>query len=220
MSEEKNKKQHVLNVLALNQTLFKKSAITGKGFKGGNKNMASTTPRGYHLWINGVHSLPETSEITEYHELGSIQYSHLITGMGNGRGEIKYWLGVTESEYVLLSGVILDDTLEETDEYAMDIASFVFKDRVPIPLSQHNENLTEIAGELLIGHFTVFLGENGGLTFKKAIESKTNTFITSVIDYYIENADNEVKSTIEGLNSSDEVENIVDEMNKLLGDDE
>jgi hypothetical protein len=218
MENKENASKNAMNIVALNQTLFKKWSIMGQGFKGGNKNSASTTLRGYHLWINGIHDLPEISEITEQHELGSLQYPFLMYGMGDGSGEIKYWIGVTEWEYVLLVGVILNDSPKSNDEYAIDIASFVFKDRVPLPKNQHSENLIEIAGELLIAHYTHFLGLDGAVDFKNSIESEMSTFLTSVLDYYIENAENEVNSTLGNDNLSDEEKRIIDEMNNMPKD--
>jgi hypothetical protein len=218
MKNKENTSQNALNIIALNQTLFKKSAIIGQGFKGGNKNSASRTPRGYHLFINGIHNLPEISEITEQYEQGSLQYPFLIYGMGDGGGEIKYWFGVTEWEYVLLVGVKLNGAFEDTDDYAVDIASFVFKDRVPFPKNKHNELAKEIVGELLIAHYTHFLGKNGAVDFKNSIESETNTFLTSVLDYYIENAENEVNSTIGNDNLSDEEKRIINEINNMSKD--
>ena len=91
-----------MNVIALNQTIFKKWAVIGQGFKGGERNHASTTQRGYYLFINGIHELPKVSEITEQYELGSLQYPYLMDGMGDGGGEIKYWIGKTERFDVFL----------------------------------------------------------------------------------------------------------------------
>ena len=130
-----------MNSIALNQTLFKKSAIIGKGFEGGNKNSANKTPRGYYVWINGVHNMPEADEISDISELGLIEHPSLMFGMGDGSGEIKYWLGATESEYVLLVGVKLNSSLDDSDDYAIDIATLVFKDRVPIAKSNNAKNL-------------------------------------------------------------------------------
>ena len=217
--ENKDKtSQNAMNIIALNQTLFKKHAIIGQGFKGGNKNYASESARGYYLFINGVHNLPEISEITEKYEQGNLQYPFLLDGMGDGGGEIKYWFGVTEWEYVLLVGVKLNGAVEDNDDYAIDIASFVFKDRVPFPKSKHNEFAKEIVGELLIAHYTHFLGKNGAVDFKNSIESETNTFLTSVLDYYIENAENEVNFTLGNNNLSDEEKSIIDEMNDMSND--
>ena len=207
-----------MNVIALNQTIFKKWAVIGQGFKGGERNHASTTPRGYYLFINGIHELPKVSEITEQYELGSLQYPYLMDGMGDGGGEIKYWIGKTEWEYVLLVGVKLNDSSTDNEEYAIDIASLVFKDRVPFPKTKHHENLTEIAGELLIAHYSHFLGKDGAMDFKNSIESEINTFLRSVIDYYIQNADNEVNTTIGENNLSDEEKNIIDQMNNMSDD--
>ena len=51
-----------------------------------------------------------------------------------------------------------------------------------------------------------------------SIESEINTFLRSVIDYYIHNADNEVNTTIGENNLSDEEKNIIDQMNNMSDD--
>jgi hypothetical protein len=189
-----SKNTDFMNTVVLNQTLFKKFPIVGGGFSGGTKAIASTTASGYILWVNGLHNIPNPSEITQTIEIGTIQHPYLIAAMGDGGGEIKYWLGITEWEYLLLAGVKLNAFDQEFSEHAIDIATLIFKDRVPIPRAEHLENYSEIAGELLLAHFTVFLGKEGAQPFKDSIESELNKFLSSVLDYYIENAEELVDS--------------------------
>ncbi|MDA9182532.1 hypothetical protein N9O51_05005 [Saprospiraceae bacterium] len=175
-----------MNMIALNNTIFKKTMIIGQGFRGGDKKHASITPRGCPVWINGIHNLPAISEITVYHEMGSIHYPYLMHGMGDCGGEIKYRIAVTEYEYVLMVGVLLNDSLEHTDEYAWDVGSFVYRDSIPL-----DTTLNDVGENLLLAHFAHFLGNNG-VDFKNSIESEMNLFLSSSLDFYIENAENEV----------------------------
>ena len=117
---------------------------------------------------------------------------------------------------MLLVGVKLNNSLDESEEFAIDIGSLVFKDRIPIEKSQHAENLTEIAGELLIAHYTHFLGKDGAINFKNSIESEINVFLNSVIDYYIDNAEDEVNTTLSNDNISDEENKILNKMKDMF----
>ena len=171
-----------MNYIALNQTILKKYALVGQGFKGGEKKPACKTPRGYYIFINGFQELPEISKITELFELGSFGYPYLLSGMGAVGGEIKYLFGITEFEYVLIVGVKLD--CDDSDDYAEDVATFVFKDRVPIPESEHQENYSEIAGELLLAHFTHFLGKGNVSEFKSFVDESNSELLMSVVDFY------------------------------------
>lgn len=207
-----------MNHIALNQTIFKKYAVFGEGFKGGDKKFASKTPRGYYVWINGFHKMPEISEITEHFEIGSFNYPNLMAGMGDGGGEIKYWFCLTEWEYVLLVGVKLD--MNDSEDYAIDVASFVFKDRVPINKEEHQENSAKIAGELLLAHFTHFLGDDEIPEFKSFIEESDSKLLISVIDFYSQNVQQEISQTLEQKEISEEEKRISDEMDKLFGDNE
>lgn len=182
-----------MNYIALNQTIFKKRGVIGQGFTGGDQQTASKTLRGYHVWINGVHHLPEISEVTAYYDIGSLEYPDLMIGMGDGSGEIKYWLGATEKEYVLVVGVKLHE--DPSDDHVIDIASFVRKDNVPVD-SSVDKYLSAIVTELLIAHFTHFLGTDGVSDFKPCIEESSSEILKSVFDYYEKNAAEEVRQTL------------------------
>lgn len=201
-----------MNYLALNQTIFKKYAILGQGFEIGEEKPACKTSRGYHVFINGFQKLPEVSVLIELLELGSFYYPNLLPGMSDIGGEIRYFFGITEFEYVLIVGVKLD--LDDSEDFADDVASFVFKDRVPIMESEHQENYGEIAGELLIAHFTHFLGRGDVSEFKSFVDESNSDLLKSAVDFYAKNFDNEINHTLK--ETSDEQKRIVDEMNKLL----
>jgi hypothetical protein len=192
-----SKNTDFMNTVALNQTLFKKFPVVGQGFSGGTRNIASTTPNGYILWVNGIHEMPNPTELLEFNEMGTIQYPHLISSMGDVGGEIKYWFGITQWEYILFAGVQLNPSFDDSDDHYVEVASLIFKDRVPIPAAEHFENYSEIAGELLLAHFTQFLGKNGSVEFKNSIQSDLNVFLSSVLDFYIEHADAWVNAILE-----------------------
>jgi hypothetical protein len=203
-----------MNYIALNQTIFKKSAVAGEGFKCGVKNSSCKTPRGYYVFINGFQELPEISKITELFELGSFDYPNLLSGMGSIGGEIKYLFGITEYEYILIVRVKLD--LDDSEDFAEDVASFVFKDRVPITESEHQENYSEIAGELLLAHFTHFIGNSNVSEFKSFVDESDSELLISIVDFYAKNVENEINQTLK--EDSDEEKKIVDEMNKSFED--
>lgn len=199
-----------MNTIALNQTVLKKYAVVGQGFKGGKERPACKTPRGYYVFINGFQELPQISKLTELFELGSFDYPYLMTGMGTDGGKIRYLFGITEFEYVLIVGVKLDS--DDSDEFAEDVASFVFKDRVPIPESTHKENYSQIAGELLLAHFTHFIAEDNVSEFKSFVNESNSRILISVVDYYANNVQQEIRQTLK--DATDEEKRIIDEMNK------
>ena len=160
--------------------------------------------------------LPEISKITELFELGSFDYPYLLTGMGNVGGKIRYLFGITESEYVLIVGVKLDS--DDSDDFAEDVASFVFKDRVPISESAHQENYSEIAGELLLAHFTHFLGKDDVSEFRSFVNESNSELLKSVVDFYVKNLEQEINQPLSEV--TDEEKRIIDEMNNLLGDND
>jgi hypothetical protein len=208
------KTKYKMNTIALNQTVLKKYAVVGHGFKGGEEKPACKTPRGYNVFINGFQELPEISKIKELFELGSFNYPDLLTGMGTHGGIIRYLFGITEFEYILIVGVKLDS--DDSDEFAEDIASFVFKDRVPISESEHQENYSEIAGELLLAHFTHFIGEDNVSDFKSFVNETNSELLISVVDFYANNFEQEIKQTLQ--DATDEEKRIINEMNNLFGD--
>ena len=70
-------------------------------------------------------------------------------------GRIRYWLGETDNEYVLFAGVNLNETRDDPNAFAIDVASMTFKDRVPINQSEHAENHIKYCN-LLLAHFAHF----------------------------------------------------------------
>lgn len=198
--------------IALNQTLFGKSIVVGKGFKSGTVEVASTNPRGYYLWINGLHDMPNTSTINEMSEIGTINYLHLLNGMSDGSGIIKYWLAKTKWEYLLIAGVKLNESeLEpekEQEDFLKEIASFVFIDRVPYNL-RYND--AEIAGDLLLAHFTQFIGLRKETDFRSGITIKPNNFISSVLDFYFKNQQEEFKSINDIIEDDIDFSNLIDD---------
>ena len=176
------------NHVALNQTLFRKSLLIGKGFQEGTRTSASENPRGYYLWVNGLHKMPKADDILEMVEIGSIEYDHLLNGMGDCSGTIKYWLAKTKWEFLLIAGVNLNSQIIDDSHFIKDIATLVFRDRVPFELRDDD---AEISGDLLLAHFTQFIGLTNESEFRNAITNNPNNFISSVIDYYFENQDDE-----------------------------
>ena len=208
-----------MNSIALNQTVLNKNLVVGQGFKGGDKKTANKTPSGYYVWINGVHDMPAHDEVIDYHLLAKVEHPSLLFGMGDCSGELRYWLGETDNEYVLFAGVNLSETRDDPNAFAIDVASMTFKDRVPINQSEHAKNLYQIAGNLLLAHFAHFLGLDGGEEFKGYIDKETNSYLLSVVDHFINNKEDEVNITLSD-NDSKEVNDIADEMNKMFNEEE
>ncbi len=199
---------NLTNYIALNQTLFRKSLVIGKGFQEGTWTSASENPRGYYLWVNGLHDMPKADEILNMVEIGTIEYDHLVNGMGDCSGSIKYWLGKSKSEFLLIAGVKLNESHSNKSDYTKDIATLVFKDRVPYELRDDD---AEISGDLLLAHFTQFIGLTDETEFRAAINNEPNKFISSVIDYYFENQDDEYYTINDNLEDEFDFGDISDE---------
>jgi hypothetical protein len=217
-----------MNYIALNQTIFKKYAVLGEGFKGGDKKVASKTPRGWYVWINGFQQMPEIHEITDYDDIGSFEYPYLMSGMGDGGGVIKYWIGMTEWEFVLLVGVKLNaddnedyaiDNTDNNEDYAMDVASFVFKDRIATKSDNPQEQLNEIIKELLLAHFAHFIGNDDVSEFKSFIKESNSKILISVMNFYEKNFEQEINQTLGDHQMTDEEKEISDLFAKVIEDD-
>jgi hypothetical protein len=217
-----------MNNIALNQTIFKKLLHVGVGFIGGDKKVASKTPRGWYVWINGFQQMPEIHEITEYFDIGSFEYPYLMSGMGEGGGVIKYWLCITEWEFVLLVGVKLNanysegcaiDYADDNEDYTVDVASFVFKDRIATKSDNPPEQLKEIIKELLLAHFAHFIGNNDISEFKSFIKKSKSKLLISVMNFYEKNFEQEINQTLGDHQMTDEEKEISDLIDKVIEDD-
>jgi hypothetical protein len=102
------------------------------------------------------------------------------------------------------------------EDYAIDVASMIFKDRVPIDRNIQHENYSEIAGELMLAHFTHFLGKDEVEEFKSFVEESDSNFLKSVFDFYEKNFEQEIKQILGDIQMTDEEKSIIDEMNKSL----
>jgi hypothetical protein len=180
-----------LEHLALNQTLFNKNLIIGKGFVEGEQTFPDKSfDFGWWVFVNGRSKIPEiTSEIKEKWEIGVMYYPNLLTGMPSLGGWIKYSLIITEEEWQIIVGVKLDDNKSSSSEFIEDIASIMFLEHY---LGRGEFTIGKLAKELLMPHFLVFMGlENPREIYSKMEIEHTdeNSVLIESIQEFIELAE-------------------------------
>ncbi len=74
---------NALEHLALNQTLFNKNLIVGKGFNEGKQSFPDKSfDFGWWVFVNGRTEIPDvTGSIKEIWEIGNMYYPDLLIGM-------------------------------------------------------------------------------------------------------------------------------------------
>ena len=127
--------------LALNQTLFNKAFIIGKGFQEGQQSFADETINdGWYVFVNGKTIIPEEhGEIKELYTIGTMYYHDLLVGMPSVGGKVRYSLGITNHEYLIIVGVEIDNNEDEEIDFIEDIAVFMFINRMPSPMFRKEE---------------------------------------------------------------------------------
>ena len=180
-----------LNYIAINQTLFKKTFIIGQGFIEGKQNYADTSLNGWYVFVNGKTIIPEYGDIKKLYTIGTMYCNNLITGMSTCGGQIQYYLGVTEDEFLVIVDLKLDEkTVGETDS-TEEVAVFMFQNR--LPSSEFIDGkiaIDKIAKELMFCHLTVFIGTDNPKEVLKEIKIDNNsTLLKIIIDEYIHNVE-------------------------------
>ena len=117
-----------LEHLALNQTLFKKNTIVGKGFDEGKQSFPDKSfDFGWFVFVNGRTEIPDvTGSIKEIWEIGNMYYPDLLIGMPSLGGQIKYSLVTTDEEWKIIAGVQLDDYEGSSSEFVESIATVMY----------------------------------------------------------------------------------------------
>jgi hypothetical protein len=207
------------NSLALNQTLFKKSLIFGQGFQDGQQSyLDETVNDNWLVFVNGKTKIPVVnSDLKELYTIGKMYYHDLLVGMPSTGGYIRYSLAITENEYLILAEVQLDNSQED---YAEEIAVFMWINRMPPYMFKNGElTIQKIAKELLMSHFTVFMGlENPRAIFERIeidFEEK-NSVLRETITEFIDIVESN-KISIKTI--SKEVKEIMEMMDDLSEDD-
>lgn len=180
-----------LEYLALNQTLFNKNLIVGKGFNEGKQSFPDKSfDFGWWVFVNGRTEIPDvTGSIKEIWEIGNMYYPDLLIGMPSLGGQIKYSLVTTDEEWKIIAGVKLDDYEGSLSEFVESIATVMYlKDY----LRRGEFTIAKLAKELLMPHFLVFMGlENPREIYSRMEIENTdeNSVLIETIEEFIELAE-------------------------------
>ena len=207
-----------LERLALNQTLFRKEFIIGEGFQEGKQSYANETINdGWYVFVNGKTIIPEEhGDIKELYTIGTMYYNDLLLGMPSHGLQVRYSLGITNDEYLIIAGVKLDNNEDEETDFIEDIAVFMFINRMPSPMFSGGElTIQKLAKELLMSHFLVFMGSNNPEeVYNQIVIDKTeeNSVLIEAYEEFIERTQSKgfSEKTI-----SKEVKDIIEKMNDL-----
>ena len=207
-----------LERLALNQTLFRKEFIIGEGFQEGKQSYANETINdGWYVFVNGKTIIPEEhGDIKELYTIGTMYYNDLLLGMPSHGVQVRYSLGITNDEYLIIAGVKLDNNEDEETDFIEDIAVFMFINRMPSPMFIGGKlTIQKLAKELLMSHFLVFMGSNNPEeVYNQIVIDKTeeNSVLIEAYEEFIE------RSQSKGFSEktiSKEVKAIIEKMNDL-----
>ena len=207
-----------LERLALNQTLFRKEFIIGEGFQEGKQSYANETINdGQYVFVNGKTIIPEEhGDIKELYTIGTMYYNDLLLGMPSHGVQVRYSLGITNDEYLIIAGVKLDNNEDEETDFIEDIAVFMFINRMPSPMFSGGKlTIQKLAKELLMSHFLVFMGSNNPEeVYNQIVIDKTeeNSVLIEAYEEFIE------RSQSKGFSEktiSKEVKDIIEKMNDL-----
>tara|TARA_B100000497_G_C7569827_1_gene343386 strand:+ start:88 stop:750 length:663 start_codon:yes stop_codon:yes gene_type:complete len=205
-------------LLALNQTLFNKAFIIGKGFEEGKQSYADETINdGWYVFVNGKTIIPEEhGDIKELYTIGTMYYDDLLVGMPSCGGQVRYSLAITNDEYLIIVGVKIDNDEDEETDFIEDIAVFMWINRMPSPMFRKGElTIQKLAKELLMSHFLVFMGSNNAREIYNRIEidrTEENSVLIEVIEEFIELTES---NKISKQTISKEEKEIIEKMNDL-----
>ena len=180
-----------LGHLALNQTLFNKNLIVGKGFDECKQSFPDKSfDFGWFVFVNGRTEIPDvTGSIKEIWEIGNMYYPDLLIGMSPLGGKVKYTLVITDKEWQIIVGVKLDDNEGSSSEFIEGIATVMFLEDY---LGRGEFTIAKLAKELLMPHLLVFMGlENPREIYSRMEIDNTdeNSVLIETIEEFIELAE-------------------------------
>ena len=178
-------------ILALNQTLFKKNLIVGQGFNESQQAFPDKSfDFGWFVFVNGRTEIPVVNgKIQEIWDIGTLYYPDLLVGLHSCGGKVKYSLLITDEEWQIIVGVKLDDNESSATEFVEDIATVMFfRDY----LGRGEFTIAKLAKELLMPHLLVFIGLENPREIYNRMEinnNDENSILIETIEEFIELAE-------------------------------
>lgn len=147
--------ENKMNRLALNQNILGKTMIMGQGFDEGKEETPTITSLGLPVYLNGTHKLPDYGELDKSNALliGSMTHPSAMPGMPDCSGEIRYEFWMTESEYLIVIRLKLEESAYNETTAAAEILSLVKRNSIPESLPDTADNQIKIIQEMLNPHF-------------------------------------------------------------------
>ena len=141
-----------MNYLALNQNIFNKPLVIGKGPQEGNSESPINTLNGLQVYLNGTHAMPDHEELDKFFTIGSMVHPHAMLGMPGTSGDLSYEFWVTEKEYIIVVRLKLDEFTNGASEPAADILALVKRDEIPENIEQNEESYPIISQDMMLCH--------------------------------------------------------------------
>ena len=142
-----------MNHLALNQNIFNKTLVIGSGPQEGTSLSPTSTFEGLKVYLNGVHVMPEFTELNEGSLIGRMTHPNAMDGMPGISGEITYELWDTSKEYLIVVRLKLDEMANGDSDPAVDILALIKRDELPSNIADSEDNFSLIAKEMMLCHF-------------------------------------------------------------------
>ena len=141
-----------MNYLALNQNIFNKPLVIGKGPQEGNSESPINTLNGLQVYLNGTHAMPDHEELDKFFTIGSMVHPHAMLGMPGTSGDLSYEFWVTEKEYIIVVRLKLDEFTNGASDPAADILALVKRDEIPENIEQNKESYATICQDMMLCH--------------------------------------------------------------------
>ena len=146
------KAENHMNYLALNQNIFNKPLVIGKGPQEGNSESPINTFNGLQVYLNGTHAMPEHEELDTFFTIGSMVHPYAMHGMPGTSGDLSYEFWVIEKEYIIVVRLKLDEFTNGASEPAADILAMVKRDQIPEDIKQNEEGYPIISQDMMLCH--------------------------------------------------------------------
>lgn len=141
-----------LNYLALNQNILGKALRIGFGPEDGTETEPHITKSGFKVYLNGTHSNPGHSQIDDHLLIGYMKHPHAMDGMPGCIGEIEYYLCMTETDYIAIVSLKLDEETNGKSDAATDWVAIIKRTDFPEGIEDDSDNYYAISEALLEAH--------------------------------------------------------------------
>lgn len=141
-----------MNYLALNQNILCKPLRFGMGPEDGIETEPHLTKTGFKVYLNGTHANPGHNQIENHLLIGHMKHPHAMDGMPGCSGELYYYLCITETDFIAIVSLKLDEETNGLSEEATDWIAIMKRENFPEGFEDNSDFYFEIAEALLEQH--------------------------------------------------------------------